>query len=153
MRRDAAFVDAFLSPAKILAQVQSDTVPVPVEIFAQAKSKEAPNDALPNFAECYASHQRVGVLLKENHTGKLIDSWSTTVDGLQTKPELVDMAPAISTFMAIKDEEELVSFIRRMTCHPSHVCAESDPYGSCSDFHPSGPSYRSQVGDHSGQGS
>ena len=46
-----------------------------------------------------------------------------------------------------------LSFSRRMPCHPSHICAESDPYGSCSDFHPSGPSYRCQVGDYSGQGS
>jgi nucleosome binding factor SPN SPT16 subunit len=48
------------------------------------------------------------VLLKEVHTGKLIDTWGTTVAELPTKPELVDISPAISTFMAVKDEEELV---------------------------------------------
>jgi nucleosome binding factor SPN SPT16 subunit len=110
--RSPPIIDAFSSAAKILAQIQSDAAPVPVEIFAQAKSKEAPNDALPKFAESYASHRRVGALLKETHTGKLIDSWNAAVAELPTKPELVDMAPAISTFMAVKDEEELVRFSR-----------------------------------------
>jgi nucleosome binding factor SPN SPT16 subunit len=94
--------------AKILAQIQSNGALVPIELFAQAKSKEAANDALPRFVERYASHQRVGTLVKESHTGKLIESWDAAVLALNSKPELIDMAPTISTCMAVKDEEELV---------------------------------------------
>jgi len=36
-----------LYPAKILSQIEDDTGVVPIEILAQVKGKEAPNDALP----------------------------------------------------------------------------------------------------------
>jgi len=96
--------------AKILAQIKDDKATVAVEIVAQAKAKDSPNDALPNFAELYSSHSRVGTLLKESHTGKLFQQWEKVVSELERKPELVDMGPAISSFMAVKDEEELVSY-------------------------------------------
>ena len=64
---------------------------------------------MPKFLEAYIAHQRVGALLKENHTGKLVDEWNAVVHEAATKPELVDMAPAVSSFMAVKDEDELVS--------------------------------------------
>ncbi len=82
---------------------------MPVEIFAQAKAKDPPTDALPKFTEAYTSHARVGSLTKEAHTGKLVDEWNKVISEAPTKPELVDMAPAISSFMAAKDEDELVS--------------------------------------------
>jgi nucleosome binding factor SPN SPT16 subunit len=50
---------------------------------------------------------RVGTLLKENHTGKLVGEWDKLVaDG---NPEMVDMSPAVSAFMAVKDADEIVS--------------------------------------------
>jgi hypothetical protein len=54
------------------------------------------------------------VLLKEVHTEKLINAWGTTVAELPTRPELVNTFPAISTFMAVKDEEELVRMSWRL---------------------------------------
>src|SRR5580704_12861171 len=36
----------------------------PIEILAQAKGKEAPNDALPRFVQLYTSNKCVGTLLK-----------------------------------------------------------------------------------------
>jgi hypothetical protein len=38
----------------------------------------------------------------------MVSEWDKLVAESPNKPELVDMAPAVSTFMAVKDEEELV---------------------------------------------
>ncbi|KAJ7607878.1 FACT complex subunit SPT16 N-terminal lobe domain-containing protein [Roridomyces roridus] len=72
------------SKAKILSQIEGTLGPVPVEILAQAK-KEQTNDSLDRFFQLYASKKRAA----------------------DSKPELVDMGPALSTFMAVKDAEEL----------------------------------------------
>ncbi|KAG1754705.1 hypothetical protein EDD22DRAFT_759611, partial [Suillus occidentalis] len=77
---------------------------VPVEILVQAKAKEPPSDALPKFVEAYTSFNRVGSLVKEACTGKLMTEWEQGVSK-DKKPGLVDMAPALSAFMAAKDEE------------------------------------------------
>jgi nucleosome binding factor SPN SPT16 subunit len=50
-------------------------------------------------------------LIKEVPSGKLISEWQALINEAPEKPELVDMAPAISALMAVKDEEELVSFL------------------------------------------
>ena len=89
---------------------------MPIEIFAQAKAKDPPTDALPNFLEAYIAHKRVGTLTKEAHTGKLVDDWNKLVDEAENKPELVDMAPALSAIMACKDEEELVRVVVTPFC-------------------------------------
>lgn len=91
-----------------MSQIEGDRAQVPVEIFAQAKAKEPANDALSRFFALYASRKRVGTLTKEPHTGKLITEWDKLVAEAESKPDLVDMAPAVSAFMAVKDEEELV---------------------------------------------
>ncbi|KAF7796890.1 hypothetical protein EIP86_008075 [Pleurotus ostreatoroseus] len=95
------------SKAKILAQLQKANPPVPVEILIQAKAKEPPTDAIPKFLEAYTSHQRVGCLVRETHTGKLLDEWNNVLASAEKKPELVDMAPAVASLMAVKDEDEL----------------------------------------------
>lgn len=38
----------------------------------------------------------------------MVTEWTKAVADSPEKPELVDMAQAVSTFMAVKDEEELV---------------------------------------------
>ncbi|THH01723.1 hypothetical protein EW026_g1029 [Hermanssonia centrifuga] len=117
-----ADVDALLLPAGDPAgedepmrkgtAFQKSNTPVPVEILAQAKAKEPQTDALPKFLEAYTSHQRVGSLIKEAHTGKLVDEWKKVLDEAEKKPELVDIAPSLSSFMAVKDEDEVVSNLR-----------------------------------------
>ena len=101
----------FMTIAKILSQIRNSNPPVPIEIFAQAKAKDAPTDAMPKFLEAYTSHSRIGTLMKEAHAGKLVDEWNKLVSEAEKKPELVDMAPAISSVMAPKDEDELVSVL------------------------------------------
>jgi nucleosome binding factor SPN SPT16 subunit len=91
-----------------LSQIEGKKGIVPVEIFAQAKAKEAPNDSLSNFFQLYSSFEKVGTLTKEQHSGKLMSEWEKLVGAAASKPALVDMAPAVSAFMAVKDEEEMV---------------------------------------------
>ncbi|THH10989.1 hypothetical protein EW146_g8192 [Bondarzewia mesenterica] len=80
---------------------------IPVEIFAQAKAKEPPSDALPKFLRSYTSHKRIGTLVKESCTGKLVDEWNKSLSASNEQPETVDISVAVSSFMAVKDEEEL----------------------------------------------
>lgn len=94
--------------AKILSQIQGPNSHVPVEILAQARAKDPPSQALPKFLEVYTTHKRVGTLVKDIHTGKLIDEWTAALNAAEEKPEVVDMAPAVSSLLAVKDDEELV---------------------------------------------
>jgi hypothetical protein len=109
---------SYLPKAKILSQIMEDKTVLPIEVLAQAKAKDPPNDSLPKFAELYASYSRVGTLMKESHTGKLIQSWETAISG-KNNPELVDISPAVSSFMAVKDEEELVRLVLSEQIPPS----------------------------------
>lgn len=79
-----------------------------LEIYAQAKGKDAANDALPNFLSLYKSAKRAGSLLKETHTGKLVSEWQKLVAESDPKPEVVEIGPAVSSLMAAKDADELV---------------------------------------------
>ena len=80
--------------------------------------------------------------------------WKKAVSESSSKPELVDMTLAVSTFMAIKDEEELVSYILCQTSKADcdTISTESDKDSGTSHVHIARPSYRAQVGDRSGQG-
>lgn len=95
--------------AKILSQLKNSNAPVPIEFFVQAKAKEPPTDAVPRFLEAYVSLDQVATLTKEQQSGKLVDEWNKAVSDAEKKPTLVDMAPAVASFLAAKDEEELVS--------------------------------------------
>ena len=92
-----------------MSQIEGENGPVPVEILARAKGKEAPNDTLLEFTKRYIIHHRAGTLTKESHSGKLVDEWLKLVSDSDTKPEVADMSLALSAFMAVKDAEELVS--------------------------------------------
>jgi nucleosome binding factor SPN SPT16 subunit len=95
-------------PAKILQQIKDNDNPVPIEILAQAPPKEPTNDAMPKFVQAYSSHSRVATLVKEPQTGKLVKDWETALASANSQPELADMAPSISSMLAVKDGEELV---------------------------------------------
>ncbi|KAN0124045.1 FACT complex subunit SPT16 [Russula decolorans] len=95
--------------ARILEQLQKHRSVVPVEIFTLAKSKEPPTDALPRFLSAFTSNERIGHLSKETYAGKLIDEWDAALAASNKKPEMVDIAASMSTFMGVKDDEELKS--------------------------------------------
>ncbi|KAF8906014.1 FACT complex subunit-domain-containing protein [Gymnopilus junonius] len=92
---------------KILSQVENAVKGIPIEILARPKGKDVANEALPKFLALYTSAKRVGSLVKEVPSGKLVSEWQGLVNKSPSKPKLFDIAPAISTLMAIKDEEEL----------------------------------------------
>ena len=100
-----------------MSAIEGESGPVPVEILAQAKGKEAPNDTLPRFVARYTSNRCVGTLTKEAHPGKLVTDWEKLVSDSDAKPKVVDMGPAVSAFMAVKDAEELVSKLRYYLIH------------------------------------
>lgn len=93
---------------KILQQIKGDDNPLPVEILAQAPPKEPPNDSMSRFVQAYTSHSRVGTLVKDTLTGKLVKEWEAALASANSTPELLDMALALSSLMAVKDDEELV---------------------------------------------
>lgn len=99
---------------------------MPLQILAQAKPKDPPTDALPTFASIYTKLKRVGALIKENISGRLVDDWNKAISEAEAKPELVDMAPAVSTLLAVKDDEELVrqciqyTSLRLIACRNTH---------------------------------
>ncbi|PIL23839.1 hypothetical protein GSI_13590 [Ganoderma sinense ZZ0214-1] len=95
------------SKAKILSQLKNADSLVPIEFFVQAKAKDPPTDALPRFLQAYAANNRVASLIKEHHSGKLVDEWNQLVSSAERRPVVVDVAPAIASFLAVKDEEEL----------------------------------------------
>jgi nucleosome binding factor SPN SPT16 subunit len=97
------------SVAKILGQIENAAKSVSIEILARPKAKDATNDALPKFLAAYASSQKVGLLLKDTASGKLVSEWQAALEGAASKPEVIDMTPAISSLLAVKDEDELVS--------------------------------------------
>ena len=96
------------SYSKILSQVENASETVPVEIIARPKGKDVSSDAFPRFLALYTSAKTIGILPKENPSGKFVSEWQALVAEAPTKPELVDVTPAYSSFMSIKDKEELV---------------------------------------------
>lgn len=95
--------------AKIISQAATPKSPVPVNVLVLAKGKEPTTDALSKFLDAYTPSERVGVLVKEKQTGKMISEWNAAVEGAARKPAVVDMTSAISRFLAVKDEEEIAS--------------------------------------------
>jgi nucleosome binding factor SPN SPT16 subunit len=125
---------------------------VPIEILIQAKAKEASTNALPKFIEAYSKYTRVATLIKETYHGKLITEWNQGIDSLKNKPEQVDMAPALSTVMSVKDEDELVSTDYYGVMFNSHVALpENHPHGCKPDIDTAHSPHRTQARDHSRQ--
>ncbi|KAI9509977.1 FACT complex subunit SPT16 [Russula earlei] len=106
-QKDKVSILCSATKARILEQLQKHRTVVPIEIFTLAKSKEPPTDALPRYLSAFTSNQRVGTLSKETYAGKLIDEWNNALETSEKKPEGVDIGPSISTFMSVKDDEEL----------------------------------------------
>ena len=97
------------SLAKILGQIENVANFVTIEIIARPKAKDVTNDAVSKFLAAYTSAQKVGVLMKDTASGKLVSEWQAALEGATSKPEVIDMTPAISSLFAVKDEDELVS--------------------------------------------
>ncbi len=58
----------------------------------------------------HLKQRRIGLSIKEKHTGKLVDEWDKLLAEPRRKDEFdfVDCSPILSSAMASKDEDELV---------------------------------------------
>jgi nucleosome binding factor SPN SPT16 subunit len=92
-----------------LGQIESAVKFVTIEIVARPKARDSTNDSLLKFLAVYTSAKKVGVLMKDTASGKLVSEWQAALEGAASKPEVTDMTPAISSLLAVKDEDELVS--------------------------------------------
>ena len=52
---------------------------------------------------------RASPLVKKTYYGKLITQWNEGISKLANKLERIDMGPALSTMIAVKNEDEQVS--------------------------------------------
>lgn len=105
--KDTIYFLTSQTKAKYLQQLKSAATSNNIEIFALAKAKEPANDALPKFAAVFGELKKAGHVLKDVPTGKFADDWTAAVAGLAQKPEMIDVTPAVSTVLSVKDEEEL----------------------------------------------
>jgi hypothetical protein len=91
--------------------------------------------------------------LKDKHNGKMVADWAKAVEESTEKPELVDMAQAVSTFMAVKDEEELVIILHCDLYHTDGFVPErhKDCWKSHQNF--TATPHSTEARDHSRPGS
>lgn len=131
---------SYFGLAKILSQIEQAVPSVTIEILARPKGKDQSNDtALPKLVERYTSASKAGSLTKENPSGKLVSEWQAALNESSSKPEVVDISPAISALMAIKDDEELVRAVFQSVITASLTWfspAEMDPNGGQPHLHP-----------------
>ena len=140
------------SLAKILQQVKDSDNPIPLEFLAQAPPKEPSNDAVTKFVLAYTSHTRIGTLTKEKSTGKLVKEWEVALEAANSKPEQAEMGPALSSMMAVKDDEELVdiSNSRYVSIWLSSQITETYPNSCKSHLHAAHSLHRSETRNHPG---
>ena len=93
----------------------------PVEIFVRGK------DAAENqkqFERCLeiikGAGKKVGVITKELSGGPFVQEWKTAFGEISKEVEEVDISPALSAVMSVKDENELRS-VRNASHATSHV--------------------------------
>jgi nucleosome binding factor SPN SPT16 subunit len=90
----------------------------------------------------------MGHLSKETYAGKLIDEWNNALAASNTKPEMVDIAASISTFMAVKDDEELASHLFHIHSAANSRRAEIDTDSRKSDCYVVDTLRRPQAGNY-----
>lgn len=84
--------------------------------------------------------------MKDNASGKLVSEWQTALEGATTKPEAIDMTPAISSLLAVKDDDELVRIHSRyLSSILILLISESHPNGGGIDIDTSQTPRRSKT--------
>lgn len=83
----------------------------------------------------------------------MVTEWNKAVEDSSEKPELVDMAQAVSTFMAVKDDEELV-FTEQLPSEARSLISFSERNKDCWSFDQNSIAtpYRTQTRAHLGPG-
>ncbi|KAK4540616.1 FACT complex subunit spt16 [Oleoguttula mirabilis] len=96
----------------------------PIEIIVRGKDAE---ENAKQFERCLetikAAGKKVGVISKEQSTGPFVNEWRTAFADISKEVEEVDITPALSAAMAVKDENELRA-IRNASVASSHTMAD-----------------------------
>ncbi|KAI8089405.1 FACT complex subunit-domain-containing protein [Halteromyces radiatus] len=79
---------------------------IPVDVIRRGKNVE---ENLPIYQPLVDSldGNRVGVIVKDRYKGNVVDEWTKVLSNSGKSYEQVDIAPAISACIAVKDDEEL----------------------------------------------
>ncbi|KAG0173480.1 FACT complex subunit spt16 [Apophysomyces sp. BC1015] len=89
-----------------LESIKKGDKQVPVEIIRRNKNME---ENIPLYTPLLEELEgkRVGTIVKDNFEGKNVDEWKQALSSSGKSFESVDIAPAISACLAVKDEEEV----------------------------------------------
>ncbi|CAO3587831.1 unnamed protein product [Absidia cylindrospora] len=83
-----------------------DSGMIPVQVIRRQKSIE---NNLPLYLPVIKSldGKRVGIIVKDRYEGRLVDEWTKALSNSRKQYEEVDITPAISACIAVKDDEEM----------------------------------------------
>ena len=62
------------------------------------------------FDAFHLRQNKIGTLPKDKMSGKFVQEWQKVLAGAEADLKEVDVALGVSTLLAVKDSEELVSF-------------------------------------------
>lgn len=96
----------------------------PVEILIKTKDEKENAKQLERCLDIIkGAGKKVGVLTKEVSTGPFVTEWKAAFSEISKEVEEVDIAPALSAAMAVKDENELRS-IRNASWATAHIMSD-----------------------------
>ncbi|KAI8393680.1 FACT complex subunit-domain-containing protein [Radiomyces spectabilis] len=95
-----------MKKADVLETVKRGDKQVPVDIIRRGKNIEQNVPLYEPLVEAL-SGKRVGVIVKDKFKGKNVDEWNRAWKQAGKSFEEVDIAPAVSACLAVKDEEEV----------------------------------------------
>lgn len=108
---------AYLEPLK-------DGGKLNVEILVRSKDAEENQKQFERILESIkAAGKKVGIIAKDLSTGPFVTEWKTAFQDVSKDVEEVDISPALSHVMAVKDEQELRA-IRNASVASAHVMGD-----------------------------
>ncbi|KAI6867409.1 FACT complex subunit [Hortaea werneckii] len=97
---------------------------IPLEVVVRGKDAE---ENAKQFEHCLdtikTAGKRVGVITKEQSSGPFVNEWKNAFSEISKEVEEVDISPALSSVMAVKDENELRA-IRNASVASSHTMSD-----------------------------
>lgn len=81
----------------------------PIEFLLRGKDEAENKKQFEQIVDIIKKAKKVGVLPKDVATGPFAKEWKAAYDPAAAGVEEIDIAPALSAVMGVKDETELVS--------------------------------------------
>ncbi|KAK3109882.1 FACT complex subunit spt16, partial [Teratosphaeriaceae sp. CCFEE 6253] len=96
----------------------------PVEVMVRGKDQEENAKQFERVLDIIKNAgKKVGTIAKDPSTGPFVNEWKTTFGDISKEVEEVDISPALSAVMAVKDENELRA-IRNASFASAHTMAD-----------------------------